>query len=190
MSLCDDVMFIPMSGPIGPTGPSGTGLTGPTGPSLSITSLLFHAERNSDTTIVVPNNTATDVVFNDTMINTGYIFDGVTLTIPRIGYYKISSQISLGDVLTAEPGTRSIIINVNNTVNYTASLSSANQPPDQTQEVVTPMANILLQLNAGDQIKIQAYQDSGEIFGGVQVCRKPIFSSAYHMIWFDVQKIF
>lgn len=170
-----------MTGSTGATGRTGstgpTGLAGPTGPIPS--SLLFQAERTSQSVIIVPNNTYTDVDFTQNINTGGYIFNGIILTIPVTGYYKINAQISLGDVI-AEPGSRQIAIDINGTSKYVSSYATT----DEAQGVVTPASSIMVLLTVGDQVKIQAYQNSGGVSQSVQIT---LDGPLNRRNWFDVE---
>ena len=173
------------TGTTGITGPTGmTGMTGPAGSSSPI--LLFKGERINIPYIIVPNETFVDVNFA-TLINTGYIFNGVTLIVPLNGYYKIDSQIAINDVITSLSGRRQIVVNINNLVNYIGSSAPANQPPNGGSEFVTPDVNVIVQLNMNDQIKIQAYQNSGTSLGGVQVLSSEAAPGLGRNNWFCVE---
>jgi len=175
MNHCEvekELIFIPIAGPIGPTGNVGpTGIMGPTG---QVSNLLFRAERLNTTNIIVTNNTVIDVEFNSTNINNGYTFDGTTLTIPYNGYYKIESQIMMAEPIL-QTGRREILLNVNNIIYH------GSHAPAGGNEFVTPYCNTILQLNAGDLVKIQTYQNAG-IGSSVQIIANDIVDNKEHDI--------
>lgn len=176
MSECEDtqLFFIPIPGPIGPTGQQGlTGSTGNTGPAA--TTLLFRAEHTVGN-IVVVDNIVTDVTFEVTNINTGYIFDGTTLTIPIHGYYNITAQIMMAQPLNYN-GRREVLINANNVIYHGSYILL------EGDQFITPSCSIMIELNAGDQVKIQAFQDAG-VLSSVQIVPN---NNIDKYTWFSVE---
>lgn len=128
--------------------------------------VLFEAERNNTVPIPVPSNLRTNISFNFVKINTGgYIFDGTTLIVPVSGYYRIVAQITFQENITsAALGRRVVQININNDgIIYQGSYAptgpfSPSIPIEA--EFVTPSVSIVVILQAGNTIRIQALQTS------------------------------
>ena len=163
---------------------------GEKGDSGVIPLVLFEAERDSATQLPtpVPSNVPTNVNFNVVKINTGgYIFDGTTLTVPVNGYYRIVAQITFQEnALSLALGRRVVIININNTIQYQGSYAptgpfSPSIPTDA--EFVTPSASIVVILQAGNTIRIQAFQTAAV---PVNVIASP---AANPSDWFNVELI-
>lgn len=139
-------------------------------------STIFSAERANTSNIVVVNNTVTDVPFNNVKINNGYTYDGNVLIIPYNGYYRINSQIMMAQPAT-QPGRREILLNVNDAI-YHGSVA-----PGTSNEFVTPNCDIILQLKAGDKVKIQTFQDGGNL-SSVQIIAN---DEVDKFNWFNVE---
>ncbi len=145
-------------------------------PSNKYTSTIFNAERGNTSNIVVLDRTITDVIFNNIKINNGYLFDGTVLTIPYNGYYRINSQIVMSQPLT-QPGNREILLNINDIL-YHGSLA-----PGDGNGFVTPSCDTIVELKAGDKVKIQAFQNGGDL-SSVQIITNDDFNK---FNWFNVQ---
>lgn len=145
-------------------------------PSTKYISTIFDADRYNTSNIVVINNTITDISFNNVKINNGYAFDGTVLTIPYNGIYRINSQIMMAQPVT-QPGRREILVNVNEVI-YHGSLA-----PADGNDFVTPYCDTVLQLKVGDKVKIQAFQNGGNL-SSVQIMANDDFNK---FNWFNVQ---
>ncbi|KVD81926.1 hypothetical protein WS62_23505 [Burkholderia sp. ABCPW 14] len=110
----------------------------------------------------IPNNAATTLTgwtqITD-RLNANFNASSGVYTAPATGYYLVSAQIIFNTVPPAAIGDQfDLYVLVNGTVEVVAS-KFAESTTSNYQPV--SMAARLFQLNAGDQIKLQAFQNSG-----------------------------